>query len=56
MTKREAEQRPVLTIQVRPEPGIDAINALRRFLKTILRAYGFRCVSLRQDQDDGDAK
>src|SRR5262245_31309097 len=47
-------RRPIFTIEVRAEPGIDAIRALRLGLKRMLRYYGLRCISIREG-DIGDA-
>jgi len=39
-------RRPVFTIQIRPEPGVDdPIRALRWALKDLLRRHGLRCIS-----------
>jgi hypothetical protein len=40
--------RPLFTLTLRPEPGVDPINALRRVLKVLLRQYGMRCTSVDQ--------
>jgi hypothetical protein len=37
--------RPLFTLTFRPEPGVDAIKALRAALKELLRRHGLRCVS-----------
>src|SRR5262245_42210855 len=42
------ETRPVLVLTVRPEPGIDPIRALRWGLKALLRRFGLRVVSIRE--------
>jgi hypothetical protein len=39
--------RPVYTIRLRPEPGIDAVRSLRALLKAALRRYGLRCTDIR---------
>jgi hypothetical protein len=44
-----AKSRPIFTLKLRPEPGIDPIRALRHALKRLLRSYGLRCVSVEQD-------
>jgi hypothetical protein len=36
--------------------GIDSIHALRALLKILLRRFNLRCISIREVQDDGDAK
>jgi hypothetical protein len=38
-------RRPVFVLQLRPEPGVDAIRALRAALKRLLRDHGLRCIS-----------
>jgi hypothetical protein len=40
----------VMTLQ--PLPGTDGIKALRALLKRALRAYGLRCVTLYETQDE----
>ena len=42
--------RPVFVIKLRPEPGVDAVRALRALLKSSLRHFGLRCVSLAAEQ------
>jgi hypothetical protein len=37
--------RPVFTLQFRPEPRVDPFRALRGLLKLALRKFGLRCVS-----------
>ena len=46
MSKVKAKERPVYTVRLRPEPDIDDIAALRAFLKSALRRYGLRCLSV----------
>jgi hypothetical protein len=41
-----AKERPVFTIRLRPELGVDPIHALRHALKNLLRSYGMRAVSV----------
>ena len=41
-------RRPVFVLQLRPEPRIDAIKALRAALKRLLRDYGLRCISVEE--------
>jgi hypothetical protein len=41
---------------VRAEPGVDAIRALRAWLKTGLRIYGLRCVGIQQQESVMDVK
>ena len=41
-----AEPRPVYVIRLRPEPGVDAMHALRAALKFLLRRCGLRVISI----------
>jgi hypothetical protein len=41
--------RPVYVLHLRPESGVDAALALRAALKTLLRTFGLRCVSIRRE-------
>jgi hypothetical protein len=45
---RTAAERAHFVIVLRPEPGVDGIRALRRFLKTALRRFRLRCISAEQ--------
>ncbi len=45
------EPRPVFVLRLTPLPGVDAIRALRAVLKTLLRHYGMRCLSVREERD-----
>jgi hypothetical protein len=50
----EAESpRPTFLLTIRPEPGIDAIKALRFGLKALLRRYGLRCLAVVEDREAG---
>jgi hypothetical protein len=40
-----AKDRPTFIIELRPEPGVDPIRALRLLLKAASRRYGLRCVN-----------
>jgi len=40
-----AKDRPTFIIELRPEPGVDPIRALRLVLKAASRRYGLRCVN-----------
>jgi hypothetical protein len=43
--------RPVFVLKLRPEPHVtDSIKALRFALKSLLRRFGLRCVSIREEQ------
>jgi hypothetical protein len=39
-----AAERPVFTIRLRPEPGVDGVKALRAVLKSLLHRHGLRCL------------
>jgi hypothetical protein len=41
---------PVFVLTLQPLPGVDPIKSLRRVLKALLRAYGMRCVDLREER------
>ncbi len=43
--------RPVVTVQVRAEPGVDLIRALRGWLKIGLRNFGLRCITIKQEDE-----
>lgn len=47
----EAAERPIYKLLVRAEKGVDEIRALRWFLKTMLRGYGIRCLSVTKERD-----
>jgi len=51
MTDRAANKRPVFVIRVRAEPEVDAVRALRAFLKIALRRFGLRAVSVDKEAD-----
>jgi hypothetical protein len=40
--------RPIFLIALQPLPGVDAIRSLRWVLKSLLRQYGMRAVSISQ--------
>jgi hypothetical protein len=42
--------RPTFLIRLRAEPGIDAVRALRGFLKLALRRYGLRAIEAREER------
>jgi hypothetical protein len=44
-----AEGRPVFTIRIRAEPGVDPIRALRALLKVMLRRLALRAVDAHED-------
>jgi hypothetical protein len=41
--------RPLITLTLRPLPGIDPTRALRRLLRYAFRSCGLRCTSIRCD-------
>ena len=45
----KAANRPVYQLLLRPEPGVDDIRAVRALLKTALRRFGLRCVSIERE-------
>jgi hypothetical protein len=47
--------RPIYVIRLRPNPGVDAIRALRRALKILLRGFGMRCLSIDEEKISGEA-
>jgi hypothetical protein len=38
--------RPIFVVRLRAEPDVNPIRALRAFLKTALRRFGLRCMSI----------
>jgi hypothetical protein len=40
-----ARDRPTFVLELRPEPGIDPVLALRALLKVTRRRFGLRCIS-----------
>ena len=46
---------PVYRLDLRPEPGVDGIQALRAALKSLLRSYGLRAVAV-SELDEGEAQ
>ena len=52
ITTKPAKERPVYVIELRPEPGIDPIPALRGLLKVTLRRFGMRCISARENIEE----
>jgi hypothetical protein len=45
-----SEQRPIFVVRLRAEPRVDAIKALLAFLKTALRRFGLRAVSVDREK------
>jgi hypothetical protein len=50
MTRRPPP--PVFVIKLVAAPGVDSIRALRALLKILLRQFGLRCVSAREQRPD----
>jgi hypothetical protein len=51
-TKPAAKERPVFVLELRPEPGVDPVLALRALLKVTLRRFGMRCISARENIEE----
>jgi len=51
-TAKPATKRPVLVLELRPEPGVDPVLALRTLLKIALRRCGMRCISARENIEE----
>jgi hypothetical protein len=47
-TKAAAKDRPIFTLQIRPQPHVEAIRALRKALKILLRDFGLRCITIEE--------
>lgn len=47
-----SNERPVFTVTLRPEPGVDPLPALRAALKRLLRDHGLRCTHVAKVPDD----
>ena len=47
-----AKDRPTFTLELRPEPGVDPVLALRALLKVALRRFGMRCIAARENQEE----
>lgn len=48
-----ASMRPVYTLRIRPEPGVNDRVALRMAVKAMLRGYGYRIVDYRRNPPMG---
>lgn len=48
-----ASERQVYTLRIRAEPGIDETRSIRHLLKTMLRAWGLRCISIVPEKPQG---
>jgi hypothetical protein len=51
-TQPPKEKRPTFTLELRPEPGVDPVLALRALLKTARRRFGLVCLSARENQEE----
>jgi len=51
-TKPAAKDRPVYVLELRPEPGVDPVLALRALLKVPLRRFGLRCISATENLEE----
>jgi hypothetical protein len=49
-TNHEPASGRVYVVRLRPLPGVDAIKALRRGLKYLLRYCGLRCTEVREEK------
>jgi len=49
MSNQPASERPVFVARFRALPDVDATHALRHMLKTALRLYGLKCLSLEEE-------
>jgi hypothetical protein len=47
--------RPTFLIELRPQPGVDAVRALRMALKVLLRRFGLKAVKV-EIKDRGPAR
>ncbi|PWT93558.1 MAG: hypothetical protein C5B56_00545 [Proteobacteria bacterium] len=52
-TTKPAKARRTFVLELRPEPGVDPILALRALLKVALRRFGLKCVSA-HESNEGD--
>jgi hypothetical protein len=47
--------RHIYELRLRPEPGVNAIHALRAVLKVALRQFGMKCISCEEIPATGDS-
>jgi hypothetical protein len=47
---RKRTGRPTFVLQLRPNPGIEPVRALRAVLKHLLRRHGFLCLSVHEER------
>ena len=45
----QATARPIYTVRLRPQPGVDAVRALRAALKVLLRRFGLRAIEVKEE-------
>ena len=50
-TSKPAKDRPTFVLELRAEPGVDPVLALRALLKVTLRRFGLRCISAHENQE-----
>jgi hypothetical protein len=48
-SRSEGRAQVIFVLRLRPEPGVDAIRALRWTLKALLRRHGLRCLSIEEE-------
>jgi hypothetical protein len=41
--------RPIIVVELRPNPGVDLTRSLRALLNIALRRYGLRCIAIKED-------
>ena len=46
--------RPIYALHLRPEPGVDAVHALRGVLKVALRQFGMKCTMCEEIPGSGN--
>lgn len=51
-TDKASSSGRVFVLKLRPQPGVDAIKALRRGLKYLLRQCGLKCISIQEGEHD----
>src|SRR5262249_13402945 len=49
ISKPSAKARLTFTLELRPEPGVDPVLALRALLKITLRRFGMRAIDVREN-------
>lgn len=50
MQIQSASPRPTFTVRLRPEPGVDAMRALRAALKVLLRRFGLKAIDIKEEE------